>query len=64
MTNTLVQLTPDGRILIWQNTKQMMELLTAAETQEFIAALQERVDEERRLAKKKAKILAIWESAA
>lgn len=51
MTNTLVQLTPDGRILIWQNTKQMMELLTAAETQEFIAALQERLDVQREIEK-------------
>lgn len=49
MTDTFVQLTPDGRILIWQNTKQMMELLTAAETQEFIDALQERLDVQREI---------------
>lgn len=44
MAKTFVQLTPDGRILIWQNTRELMELLTAAETQEFIDALQERLD--------------------
>lgn len=51
MTETYVQLTPDGRILIWQNRQPIIELLTAAETQELIAAIQERLDAQREIEK-------------